>query len=229
MKHRNGFTLIELLVVIAIIAILAAILFPVFARAREAARKTGCASNLKQIGTAAMMYVQDYDELYPHDSIAANVGPGASGGTWTGNVFANPDRWPNRLQPYTRNQNLFQCPSSVPTTGNPRTDHLGYWANGGVFATASNGPVAMAAISAPASVVMLYDDLGAQNRYQVVFRPFWNAGTFTDTGSFDTLVNGNYRQGPHNETINVLWADGHVKPIKNRDLKAVILTNRVFP
>src|SRR5436190_17434902 len=63
-RRREGFTLIELLVVIAIIAILAAILFPVFARAREAARKTSCISNLKQLGLAANMYKQDYDECY---------------------------------------------------------------------------------------------------------------------------------------------------------------------
>lgn len=65
-KVRSGFTLIELLVVIAIIAILAAILFPVFAQAREAARRTNCVSNMKQFGTGIMMYTQDYDELMPH-------------------------------------------------------------------------------------------------------------------------------------------------------------------
>src|SRR5436309_9575859 len=69
MKHRcclrSGFTLIELLVVIAIIAILAAILFPVFARARESARRTGCVSNVNQLGKAWMMYVQDWDERFP--------------------------------------------------------------------------------------------------------------------------------------------------------------------
>jgi prepilin-type N-terminal cleavage/methylation domain-containing protein len=64
-RRRNAFTLIELLVVIAIIAILAAILFPVFAHAREKARQTSCLSNAKQLGTATMMYVQDYDETYP--------------------------------------------------------------------------------------------------------------------------------------------------------------------
>ena len=64
-RQREGFTLIELLVVIAIIAILAAILFPVFAQAREKARQTSCTSNLKQQGTAMMMYAQDYDESYP--------------------------------------------------------------------------------------------------------------------------------------------------------------------
>jgi len=71
MVRRRGFTLIELLVVIAIIAILAAILFPVFAQAREAARKTTCASNMKQIATATLLYMQDYDELFPGSSTDA--------------------------------------------------------------------------------------------------------------------------------------------------------------
>src|ERR671916_3232132 len=77
---RNGFTLIELLVVIAIIAILAAILFPVFAQAREKARQASCLSNVKQIGLAAMMYVQDYDETYPGGpGVASLYYPGPQG------------------------------------------------------------------------------------------------------------------------------------------------------
>jgi len=93
---RKGFTLIELLVVIAIIAILAAILFPVFARAREKARQTSCLSNVKQIGTAIMMYVQDYDEMmmYGHDN--------TSGYWWSANGF---------LMPYVKNTQIFLCPS----------------------------------------------------------------------------------------------------------------------
>ena len=81
MKNRRGFTLIELLVVIAIIAILAAILFPVFAQAREKARQTSCLSNLKQIGLAFKMYVQDYDERWPQcDPIpGGNNSPGQNG------------------------------------------------------------------------------------------------------------------------------------------------------
>src|SRR6266852_3866661 len=79
MRTRRGFTLIELLVVIAIIAVLAAILFPVFTRAREKARQAGCLSNLRQIGTAAMLYVQDYDETYPHQ-LALSI-PGTTFGT----------------------------------------------------------------------------------------------------------------------------------------------------
>jgi prepilin-type N-terminal cleavage/methylation domain-containing protein/prepilin-type processing-associated H-X9-DG protein len=92
----RGFTLIELLVVIAIIAILAAILFPVFARAREQARKASCQSNLKQIGLAITMYTQDYDETYP----LSNMGYGTS------------SYWYNILQPYVKNLQVFVCPSA---------------------------------------------------------------------------------------------------------------------
>ena len=92
MNHykRRGFTLIELLVVIAFIAILAAILFPVFAKAREQARKTTCLSNLKEIGLASLMYVQDYDEKTPCMGF---------GREW----------WTN-LYPYTKSLEVFYCP-----------------------------------------------------------------------------------------------------------------------
>jgi prepilin-type N-terminal cleavage/methylation domain-containing protein/prepilin-type processing-associated H-X9-DG protein len=93
-KQNTAFTLIELLVVIAIIAILAAILFPVFARARENARKASCMSNLKQIGIAVMMYVQDYDETYP-----------------AANLYATPQRfWYNVIDPYAKSKQVFVCP-----------------------------------------------------------------------------------------------------------------------
>jgi prepilin-type N-terminal cleavage/methylation domain-containing protein/prepilin-type processing-associated H-X9-DG protein len=117
--RRSGFTLIELLVVIAIIAILAAILFPVFAKARAAARKTTGTSNLKQIGTATMMYIQDYDELFPHYNwglMSCNESGNAGGaGTLSGNDPAfeaySASAWYNSLQPYIKNLNLFQDPS----------------------------------------------------------------------------------------------------------------------
>jgi prepilin-type N-terminal cleavage/methylation domain-containing protein/prepilin-type processing-associated H-X9-DG protein len=102
----RGFTLIELLVVIAIIAILAAILFPVFAQAREKARMASCQSNLKQMGTAFQMYTQDYDETYPGASPGnwddCSVMPAKGGwGGWVGNL----------LIPYTKNTEIYQCPS----------------------------------------------------------------------------------------------------------------------
>jgi prepilin-type N-terminal cleavage/methylation domain-containing protein/prepilin-type processing-associated H-X9-DG protein len=113
---RKGFTLIELLVVIAIIAILAAILFPVFAKARDKARQTACLSNLKQIGLATLQYNQDYDEgFYPH---RFNSGNGsnplinvAGGSSISGNA-QNKTFWISLLQPYTKSYNVFQCPSN---------------------------------------------------------------------------------------------------------------------
>ncbi len=99
----RGFTLIELLVVIAIIAILAAILFPVFATARERARQTSCLSNLKQIGTGLMMYVQDYDERYP-GSVMQPIPPINGGGSSIQPIDA-------QLNPYTKSDQVWACPS----------------------------------------------------------------------------------------------------------------------
>src|SRR6185437_593778 len=117
LKLRKGFTLIELLVVIAIIAILAAILFPVFAQAREKARQATCLSNLKQIGLATLQYNQDYDEyFYAHrynltggaqnPLISAPHGNNISGKALT-KMF-----WISMLQPYTKSYDVFKCPSN---------------------------------------------------------------------------------------------------------------------
>jgi prepilin-type N-terminal cleavage/methylation domain-containing protein len=121
---KRGFTLIELLVVIAIIAILAAILFPVFARAREQARKTTCLSNLKQIGTSMMMYVQDYDETFPW---LMQDGRNNNNATGLSRQMTNAGVTPNlndirglfmdyTLQPYVKNMGLFGCPTLRPST-----------------------------------------------------------------------------------------------------------------
>ena len=93
---RSAFTLIELLVVIAIIAILAAILFPVFGRARENARRSSCQSNLKQIGLGILQYTQDYDETMPQVSDSDTAGAGS---------------WRSAAQPYVKSKQLFRCPS----------------------------------------------------------------------------------------------------------------------
>ncbi|RYX83432.1 DUF1559 domain-containing protein [bacterium] len=111
-KKLQAFTLIELLVVIAIIAILAAILFPVFARARENARKASCMSNLKQIGLASMQYCQDYDEtLYPHRTKEANPLIAVANPPLTQDSLIR-NFWPNLLQPYAKSWQLFACPSN---------------------------------------------------------------------------------------------------------------------
>src|SRR5712671_3082141 len=100
--RKSAFTLIELLVVIAIIAILAAILFPVFAQARERARMTACLSNMKQIGLGLMMYTQDYDETYPYirfhgsDAIKGH------------NTYV----WRNAIRPYLKSIDVMACPSN---------------------------------------------------------------------------------------------------------------------
>ena len=104
-RMARAFTLIELLVVIAIIAILAAILFPVFAQAREKARQTSCLSNEKQLGLAVLSYAQDYDETYPQAVVNANMYAGTA-----------PSHWQQMIVPYVKADGVFACPDD-PTAG----------------------------------------------------------------------------------------------------------------
>ncbi len=167
MEQRRGFTLIELLVVIAIIAILAAILFPVFAQARESARKTSCLSNLKQLGLGLMMYVQDYDEVYPNATRGSN--PNGSWGptdAWSGSrIFV----WGMGISPYVKNTGIFWCPdfrSRWPqveqwATSDPSYYYgqaVGYglnWTFGSPGYLGKDITVASAAIPAPASLYLV--------------------------------------------------------------------------
>jgi prepilin-type N-terminal cleavage/methylation domain-containing protein len=116
--ERDGFTLIELLVVIAVIATLAALLFPVFARSREKARQAVCLSNLKQIGSAMMMYVQDYDETYPGGSPGSDFWVPGPEGSWE----KIPTSVAAVLQPYVKSRQVFFCPTN-PTGDSP----WGHW------------------------------------------------------------------------------------------------------
>jgi prepilin-type N-terminal cleavage/methylation domain-containing protein/prepilin-type processing-associated H-X9-DG protein len=117
--RQSGFTLIELLVVIAIIALLAAILFPVFARARENARRASCQSNLKQMALGVKQYIQDYDERYPQVDFTGAASPDGSRG------------WTVALQPYLKSTQILQCPSDAQKAVSTATTlgYSDYWYN----------------------------------------------------------------------------------------------------
>jgi len=226
-SHNNqGFTLIELLVVIAIISILAAILFPVFARARENARRSSCMSNLKQMGLAAMMYLQDYDERYPlqaYYSSAGNPNVPAPGPDWPAAHFGISPPYTNEcpasgnhcmsfmdmLYPYTKSWQVFVCPSQNAGTvesygyngiiGNTNTANT-YDTN----LTASTGytPIAQATIQRPSEIIMFME-------YYYAYA-YENA---TPQGFRSTAVNPDRVSwvAPHLDGGNIVYADGHVK------------------
>lgn len=229
---RRGFTLIELLVVIAIIAILAAILFPVFAQAREAARKASCQSNLKQMGAAWVMYVQDYDERYPTaqpqnawDTCPDMKDRGAFGG-WIGNL----------LIPYSKNAAIFECPSNRRLSGVNRgagcTNDNNINNNGIQFAWTSYGynyvslwNRGIAETVRPADQLAIYDAISAwsdcgykggcgiwsQRDIPVALRklnmPLAPGMQDPNSSGWAYLVP---RVLPHSNMSNFLFADGHV-------------------
>ncbi len=186
-----GFTLIELLVVIAIIAILAAILFPVFARAREKARQAGCQSNLKQIGLALKMYMGDYDET----NVRIYFGSGA-----------NAYRWHQAVQPYMKNYELFRC-----LTAKQRVDaysglYMCYGMNcfnfdPGVYPCFWYGP-GDAEIEDASGTIWVADSKHPTDATQ---------GSYYVGGGAvfaEPVTRVDYR---HNDMFNALWYDGHVK------------------
>jgi prepilin-type N-terminal cleavage/methylation domain-containing protein/prepilin-type processing-associated H-X9-DG protein len=215
-SRRDGFTLIELLVVIAIIAILAAILFPVFAQARAKARQATCLSNLKQLGTAFMMYAQDYDETYPMCNYQA---PGTTNNiTWQ--YFIDPyvkAAFPNVIS-NSANQRLsiYVCPE-FGKTGDGTTSarpSSSYGANAYVLAsfdvnrpTSAWGTVkSMASLQSPASVVLLSPHRG---------NCVWSEGDDRSKGNSGSLPNCNIgyvvARMRHNDGANYLLGDGHAK------------------
>jgi len=220
-KSRKGFTLIELLVVIAIISILAAILFPVFARARENARRASCMSNLKQFGLGMMMYVQDYDETY---SLAVQrvkraghpVPPGGWWGTFSSTDYAI--MWQQQMYPYTKSIEIYDCPSSTGTTNASKSN---YGANNGILLYYGNPPKKLASIEAPSSTYMLFDAGAYTIRTSYITGP---SGNWYLPGTADFATAGKtpiadavpeWQNGRHFEGINVAFADGHVKWLKS--------------
>jgi prepilin-type N-terminal cleavage/methylation domain-containing protein/prepilin-type processing-associated H-X9-DG protein len=199
--RKSGFTLIELLVVIAIIAILAAILFPVFAKAREKARQTSCLSNIKQLGLGAMMYVQDYDEMFFPRYQPISTYPAPANAAWW--IMPN-GAIPGLLDPYLKNTQIQYCPSL--TNG-----YLGYAYNGYLI----NGNIAQAQIQRPSEVILFEDDtFGSRTAYmpsQGVSS--WGANFVTPPGSSGAAIvwGTNCPYGRHNGGANFAFCDGHAK------------------
>jgi len=200
MRRVTGFTLIELLVVIAIIAILAAILFPVFARAREKARQTSCLSNVKQITLACLMYAQDYDEMLPcgrpqylacaNDSTAF---------------------WQHVVMPYMKNMQMLVCPSNSARV-NAQCAKFFPWAramnvtdNYGINCRlGTSGGYLMANIQRPAEVYYVVCGVNAGGGW-------WRGFTYAR----GTCAANAYYREIHNEGINIGLADGHAKWVKS--------------
>ncbi|MEI6500845.1 MAG: DUF1559 domain-containing protein [Armatimonadota bacterium] len=200
---RRGFTLIELLVVIAIIAILAAILFPVFAKAREKARQTSCLSNLKQLGTGLLMYAQDYDERLPASM------------QWVDGVNAWPlYKWSCTVVPYVKNSQIFVCPSeSAPPTeqGSFSVGPISYMVNANLM-PAVRGPFdgSMGTISKVAETVMIFDAWGAQ-RYCAAASDLLQNGAACNARAAGIGYDGVTDYSRHNGGFNATMADGHAK------------------
>ena len=210
-RKSSAFTLIELLVVIAIIAILAAILFPVFAKVREKARQTSCASNERQLGLAFMQYVQDNDERFPQG---------------TGNVTWG-NGWAGQIYPYVKSVGLYKCPDD--STSPDATNHsvVSYCINKCLTPDQGNG--ALAQLNSPTRTVLVCEATGVNNV------DFTN-NPYSDTASPDAFGIDNYdgsgqwdtgyllgtqakpwnnhiksTTGRHTDGSNFLLADGHVK------------------
>lgn len=238
-KRAAGFTLIELLVVIAIIAILAAILFPVFAQARERARGTACLSNMKQVGTGIMMYNQDYDGRFPQFAArparfrTASLNPTTPAEYYiAGNIDVEGyiDTWMDYTFPYIKSLGVYKCPShpvelTVPGPGEPAS-----WYTGGGYFAASGEPYTTGvyagkahfpSLAYSAVIANIYGDGTAATESMIrspsqkllmTHNKMWAYG-YTNTFDVYNAIAGNGRQSmfPHTDGSNFLYCDGHVK------------------
>lgn len=216
----NGFTLIELLVVIAIISIIAAILFPVFARTRENARRTSCLSNMKQLGVGLMMYTQDYDSIYPpswscRDTTASCPADAAEndlnkpGGKFIvrGNSSGSGHykTWMDFIFPYVKSVQLFVCPSSQVASTVPNYGYSvafsGFDFYGDRFRSPlpAYTPISMAAVTRPSEVICITE---YSDSYNYIMGP-WNMN-WANNPDTDTVT-------PHLDGGVAIFADGHAK------------------
>jgi len=225
-QNRKGFTLIELLVVIAIIAILAAILFPVFATAREKARQSSCASNEKQLGIAFLQYVQDFDETYPANPAVAgsNCGAGTSCGSG----------WAGKLYPYLKSTGIYACPDD--TSQSSAASYVVSYAynddialSGQIDGNFQQVNASASKMTSPSMTVLLYEWLQSTVAISSPTETRSSAtnganeasgagGSFTtgmmgaDQGYLTSCGGVTWYQGPrHTGNSNFLMADGHVK------------------
>ncbi len=240
---RNGFTLIELLVVIAIISILAAILFPVFARARENARRASCQSNLKQIALGIMQYTQDYDEKYPPSiwvGTPLSNSPRQTDTTMPGSKFYTEAdgsgsylyhhvSWMDIVQPYLKSLQIYTCPNaqdkdygSYGYSGCLNSMRSNQYATGSYpTVSAINDPMSLAQVQRPSEIIMLMDWNYAYNN---LAGPNWE-GVWTQPSSSHKAA-----LAPHLDGTNLAFADGHVKWLGNTDaaITNVNYTNRAW-
>ena len=203
---RKGFTLIELLVVIAIIAILASILFPVFARAREKARQTSCLANMKQLVLGANMYAQDYDEQLPHDRLDTDG---------SGTYSAGDTTWRTAILPYVKNRQIYLCPSDKNPDGSAGVYNgsegdynqgagygmnVAHWATGGA---ANPSGVSLGAVEDASACIFLVESVGSFSVSQGV-----------DGDNAHGLVRSDAAAIRHNGGQNCGFVDGHAKWMK---------------
>ncbi|MFQ6097060.1 MAG: DUF1559 domain-containing protein [Armatimonadota bacterium] len=225
-RSKDGFTLIELLVVIAIIAILAAILFPVFARAREKARQTSCLSNVRQLAMAVHMYVSDY-EAYPLHSHKEQGNPG-----W---------RWMLMLLPYVRNEAIYRCPSSHPgpvdLTSSSQTYGYNYQYLGNGRNPTGSGPALLVGDSEvrfPAQTIAIADSAGLARYLGTISegKSGYSIDPPLPNPIFGAYYGGTADRGDraltaprHNEGANFAFCDGHAKWLR---LEAVNADNSLW-